>query len=125
MAGANEDVNHRRLSPDGGVLSTKFRVEPEHLRRSTRLMRESDRSAWRRMRERLRERGIDPAAAAVANISVHEPDPQNPVLLLVRGHERTVVLYSPRFDSVQEVDGTRFLESEAVQTAEAVLDEED
>jgi hypothetical protein len=68
VAESNEAVTHEHLSPQGEILSTKFRVEPEH-RRSTRLMRESDRPAWQRLRERLRERGVDPSDGAVADIS--------------------------------------------------------
>lgn len=95
VAGSNEAVNNQSYTSDGEILSTKFRVKPEHLRRSTRLMRESDRPAWQRLRERLRELGIDPSDAAVADISVHEPDPQNPVLLAVRRPRRRIVSYSP------------------------------
>lgn len=104
VAESNEAVNNQSLLADGDGLSTKFRVEPEHLHRSTRLMRESDRRAWQCLRERLRERGIDPLDAAVADISVHEPDPQNPVWLVVRGLGRTIVSYSPRFDSLRDID---------------------
>lgn len=57
VAESNEAVNNQSFTWDGKILSTKFRVEPEHLRRSTRLMRESDRPAWQLLRERLRERG--------------------------------------------------------------------
>ena len=125
VAASNEAVNNRSLSPDGEILSTKFHVEPEHLRRSTRLMRQSDRPGWQRLRERLREKGIDPSDAAVADISVHEPDPHNPVWLIARGLGRTIVSYSPRFDSVQEIDARWFWgRNDAVQAAEAILKEE-
>jgi hypothetical protein len=123
VAESNEAVNNQSLSTDGEVLSTKFRVEPQHLRRSARLMRESDRPAWCRLRERLRERGIDPSDAAVADISVHEPDPQNPVWLVVRGFGRTIVSYSPRYDSLQEIDAKAFW-TDAVLAAERILNEE-
>jgi hypothetical protein len=88
-------------------------------------MRESDRRAWQRLRERLRERGIDPLDAAVADISVHEPDPQNPVWLVVRGLGRTIVSYSPRFDSLRDIDA-RWLwaDHDSLRVAEAILSEE-
>jgi hypothetical protein len=69
MAESNEAVNHEHRSPQEEILSTKFRVEPEHLRRSTRLMRQSDRPAWQRLREQLRARGVDPSDAAESPIS--------------------------------------------------------
>jgi hypothetical protein len=125
IAESDAAVNNQSFSASGDVLSTKFRVEPEHLRRSTLLMRESDRVAWQRLRDRLRERGIDPSDAAVANISVHEPDPRDPVWLVVRGLGRTIVSYSPRFDSLQEIDARWFWSNdEAVQAAEAILESE-
>lgn len=125
VAESNEAVNHESLSPQGEILSTRFRVEPEHLRRSTRLMRESDRPAWQRLRERLRERGVDPSDAAVANISLHEPDPQSPVWLVVRGLTRTILVYSAAYDRLNELDARWFWDRDrALQTAEAILDSE-
>lgn len=125
VAESNEAVNHGRLSPQGEILSTKFRVEPEHLRRSTRFMRESDRPAWQRLRERLRERGVDPSDAAVANIWVHEPDPQHPVWLVVRGLGRTILVYSTSYDTLNELDARWIWDrNPALQTAEAILDSE-
>jgi hypothetical protein len=125
VAELNEAVNNQSLSPDGEILSTKFRVEPEHLRRSTRLMRESDRPAWQRLRERLREKGIDPSDAAVGDISVHEPDPQNPVWLVVRGLGRMIVSFSPIDDSLRDIDARWFwTQHDALQAAEAILNEE-
>jgi hypothetical protein len=125
VAESNEAVNHERLSPQGEILSTKFRVEPEHLRRSTRLMRESDRPAWQRLRERLRERGVDPSDAAVADISVHEPDPQNPLWLVVRGLGRTILVYWTAYDTLNELDTRWFWDQHpSLQTAEAILDSE-
>lgn len=129
VAESNEAVNNRSFTWDGKILSTKFRVEPEHLRRSTRLMRESDRPAWQRLRERLRERGIDPSDAVVADISVHEPDPQNPVWLVVRGLGRTIVSYSPIYGSFHDIDARWVWTGddpvhEQVRVAEAILSEE-
>jgi hypothetical protein len=129
VAESNEAVNNQSFTWDVKILSTKFRVEPEHLRRSTRLMRESDRPAWQRLRERLRERGIDPSDAAVADISVHEPDPQNPVWLVVRGLRRTIVSYSPISDSFHDIDARWGWTGDdpvhvQVRVAEAVLSEE-
>jgi hypothetical protein len=125
VAESNEAVNNRSLSPDGEILSTKFRVEPEHLRRSTRLMRESDRPDWQRLRQRLREKGIDPSDAAVGDISVHEPDPQNPVWLVVRGLGRMIVSYWPIYDSLQDIDARwSWTQHDALQAAEAILNEE-
>lgn len=65
VAESSAEVNHRSFSPDGEVLSTKFRVEPEHLRRSTHLMRKSGRPSWQRLRARLQTRGIDPSDASL------------------------------------------------------------
>lgn len=125
VAESNEAVNHEHFSPDGEILSTKFRVEPEHLRRSTRLMRESDRPTWQRLRERLRERGVDPADAAVADISVHEPDPQHPVRLVVRGLRRTILQYSTAYNTLNELDARWFWNRDrALKTAEAILNSE-
>jgi hypothetical protein len=125
MAESNEAVNHEHRSPQGEILSTKFRVEPEHLRRSTRLMRQSDRPAWQRLREQLRARGVDPSDAAVANISVHEPDPQHPVWLVVRGLGRTILVYSTAYDTLNELDARWLWDRDrALQTAEAILDAE-
>jgi hypothetical protein len=125
MAESNEAVNHEHRSPQGEILSTKFRVEPEHLRRSTRLMRQSDRPAWQRLREQLRARGVDPSDAVVANISVHEPDPQHPVWLVVRGLGRTILVYSTAYDTLNELDARWLWDRDrALQTAEAILDAE-
>jgi hypothetical protein len=125
VAESNAAVNNQSFSASGEVLSTKFRVEPEHLRRSTRLMRESDRPAWQSLQRRLRERGIDPSDAVVADISVHEPDPQNPVWLVVRGHGRTILSYSPTFDALQEIDARWFWSRHAaLQAAQAMLESE-
>jgi hypothetical protein len=125
VAESNEAVNHESRSPQGEILSTKFRVEPEHLRRSTRHMRESDRPAWQRLRERLRERGFDPSDAAVADVSVHEPDPQHPVWLVVRGLGRTILVYSTAYDTLNELDTRWFWDrNRALQAAEAILDSE-
>jgi hypothetical protein len=125
VAESNEAIDHGHFSPEGEILSTKFRVEPEHLLRSTRLMRESDRPAWQRLRERLRERGVDPSDAAVANISVHEPDPQDPVWLVVRDLGHTILVYSTAYDSLSELDARWLWERDrALQTAEAILDGE-
>ena len=60
MAESNEAVNHEHRSPQREILSTKFRVEPEHLRRSTRLLRQSDRPAWQRLREHCECEGSIP-----------------------------------------------------------------
>jgi hypothetical protein len=125
VAESNETVNHEHFSPQGDILSTKFRVEPEHLRWSTRLMRQSDRPAWQRLRERLRERGVDSSDAAVADISVHEPDPQHPVWLVVRGLGRTILVYSTAFGTLNELDTRWFWDrNRALQVAEAILDSE-
>jgi hypothetical protein len=125
IAESDAAVNNQSFTADGNVLSTKFRVEPEHLHRSTRVMRESDRPAWQSLRGRLREKGIDPSNAIVADISIHEPDPQDPVWLVVRGLGHTIVSYSPRFDSLQEIDARWFWSNdEAVQAAEAILESE-
>lgn len=114
-----------RFSPDGEVLSTKFRVEPEHLRRSTHLMRKSGRPSWQRLRARLQERGIDPSDAVVADSSVHEPDPQNPVRLVVRGLGRTIVVYSTTHEALDELDARRFWDGDdRLQAAEAILESE-
>jgi hypothetical protein len=88
-------------------------------------MRESDRPAWKLLRKRLRERGVDPSDAAVADISVHEPDPQHPVWLVVRGLGRTILVYSTAYDTLNELD-TRWWwdRNRALQTAEAILDAE-
>jgi len=125
MAESNEAVNHEHRSPQGEILSTKFRVEPEHLRRSTRLMRQSDRPAWQRLREQLRARGVDPSDAAVADISVYEPDPQHPVWLVVRGLGHTILVYSTAYDTLNELDARWLWDRDrALQTAEAILDAE-
>lgn len=125
MAESNEAVNHEHRSPQREILSTKFRVEPEHLRRSTRLLRQSDRPAWQRLREQLRVRGVDPSDAAVANISVHEPDPQHQVWLVVRGLGRTILVYSTAYDTLNELDARWLWDRDgALQTAEAILDAE-
>ncbi|HEU4527386.1 MAG TPA: hypothetical protein VFT80_05610 [Actinomycetota bacterium] len=107
VAESSAEVNHRSFSPDGEVLSTKFRVEPEHLRRSTHLMRKSGRPSWQRLRARLQTRGIDPSDAVVADSSVHEPDPQNPVRLVVRGLGRTIVVYSTTHEALDSMNSTR------------------
>lgn len=125
VAESNEDVNHQSFSPNGEILSTMFRVEPEHLRRSTRLMRESTRPSWSRLRERLTQRGVDPSDVAVGNISVHEPDPQNPIWLVVRGHGRVILVYSVMVDSLSELDASQFWDrNHALQAAEAILESE-
>ena len=123
VAESDVDVNHRSFSPDGEILSTKFRAEPEHLRRSTQLMRGSPHPTWRRLRERLRERGIDPFDAVVARGTAHEPYP-DPVWLLVHGLGRTILAYSTAFDSFSEIDASRFWDRDLeVQVAVAILAE--
>jgi hypothetical protein len=88
-------------------------------------MRQSDRQAWQRLREQLRAGGVDPSHAAVANISVHEPDPQHPVWLVVRGLGRTILVYSTAYDTVNELDARWFWDRDrALPTAEAILDAE-
>ena len=123
VADSNEAVNHAHFSPQGEVLSTKFRIEPEHLRRSTRLMRRSDRRAWQHLRDRLQEGGADPSDAAVADISVHEPDPQEPVWLVVRGLGRTILVYPAAHDTLSELDARWFWDRDpALQAAAAILE---
>lgn len=125
VAESNEVVNNQSYSPDGEVLSTKFRIEPEHLRRSTRLMRESPRPSWSRLREQLTQRGVDLSDVAVGDISVHEPDPQNPIWLVVRGFGRTILVYSATHDSLDELDARYFWDrTPALQAAEAILESE-
>lgn len=75
-------------------------------------MRQSDRPAWQRLREQLRAGGVDPSHAAVANISVHEPDPQHPVWLVVRGLGRTILVYSTAYDTLNELDARWFWDRE-------------
>lgn len=56
---------------------------------------------------------------------MHEPDPQNPVRLVVRGLGRTIVVYSTTHEALDELDARRFWDGDdRLQAAEAILESE-
>ena len=85
-------------------------------------MRQSDRPAWQRFLGQLRARGVDPSHAAIAKISLREPDPQHPVWLVARGLGRTILVYSTAYDTLDELEARWFWDRDrALPTVEAIL----
>jgi hypothetical protein len=91
MGVTSDLVNHRRFTKEGQPLSTLFRAEPDHIRRSTRLLREGEGNGWRQLRELLKSRGISSELAAVVNPSMHDREPREPVSIVAS--DRRVFLF--------------------------------
>lgn len=78
VARNHEDVYHRRFAPTGEPMSTLFHVEPSEIQRNTDWLRSTDSPGWRRLRELLKEQGVDPTQAALAKCPLPlGPEPPN------------------------------------------------
>jgi hypothetical protein len=67
VAVSADAVEHRRFSAAGEPIHTRFRVDPDFVRRLTRMMRLTSVGGWPVVRTLLQARDVSPQAAAVVD----------------------------------------------------------